>query len=349
MSTTSEVIDDDKYLPLFDLKAWITGNKEEANSTWKWLQTAEEERLALEAEMEEQGTFDLFTQEGKEEIFQRVHTWESSRIYPDGMGGFETIIKTDSIESIESIESTDHHTANDEISVVYVVSERGGGFGDIVWASSRWLANLLAHADTCRDLLQWPPLSDASHPLRNVSFLELGAGAAIPSLVALQCGARVLCTDQGIPDRIRCMAEGMERTRRKNYQQHCSNENLQGQVLPYGWGDPVDSLWQQHQNNPQKHFRVIVAADCCYMPWLHHQLLASIQQLLDPDQGVALLTFALHGNTDHDNVWNIVPMAEQEFGFHVEQLPSQQLTPPKRGMGAQQGLVHVLRLTRNKK
>ncbi|GAX28247.1 hypothetical protein FisN_27Hh103 [Fistulifera solaris] len=336
MSTASEAKDDD-YLPLSDLQSWITGNEED-NSTWKWLQTAEEERLALEAEMEEQGTFDLFTQE--EEIFQRVHTWTSSRIHPDGLGGFESN-ETDLIESTES-----NQPLNDEVSVVYVVSERGGGFGDIVWASSRWLANLLAHADTCRDLLQLPP-TDASHPLHNVSILELGAGAAIPSLVALQCGARVLCTDQAIPDRIRCMAEGMERTRRKN-QQHCSDQTLQGQVLPYGWGDPVDSLLEQHQNNEQNHFRVIVAADCCYMPWLHQQLLSSIQKLLDPDQGVALLTFALHGNTDHDSVWNIVPMAEQEYNFHVEKLPSQQLTPPKRGMGAQQGLVHVLRLKRAK-
>ena len=44
-------------------------------------------------------------------------------------------------------------------------------------------------------------------------------------------------------------------------------------------------------------FDVIVAADCMYMPWLHTELLDSIDLLLS-DRGVALMPFALHGNTE---------------------------------------------------
>ena len=42
-------------------------------------------------------------------------------------------------------------------------------------------------------------------------------------------------------------------------------------------------------------FDVIVAADCCYMPWLHDELLSTIGSCLSRD-GVALIPFCLVGN-----------------------------------------------------
>ena len=93
-------------------------------------------------------------------------------------------------------------------------------------------------------------------------------------------------------------------------------------------------------------FDIVVAADCIYMPGLHEQLLQSIQRLMKQKSGVALLPFALHGNTADENVWAIVPRAA-DFGFSVEVLEPRQLTPQSGTMDRKRGLVHMLRLTNN--
>ena len=80
------------------------------------------------------------------------------------------------------------------------------------------------------------------------------------------------------------------------------------------------------------------------MPWWHKELLESIYNLLS-DKGVAIIAWALHGNTDDQDVMKIVDRA-RDRGFVVEVLDSQQLTPPKAGMEAKQGLVHIARLTK---
>ena len=58
-------------------------------------------------------------------------------------------------------------------------------------------------------------------------------------------------------------------------------------------------------------FNVVIAADCIYMPHFHSILLDSIKLLLSKE-GLALLTFALHGNTKDDNVWGIVDLAKEK-------------------------------------
>jgi hypothetical protein len=111
-------------------------------------------------------------------------------------------------------------------------------------------------------------------------------------------------------------------------------------VYPYSWGD--DFLLEDGET-----YDVIVAADCVYNPLVHDVLLESIHMLMAND-GMALLPFALHGNTDDENVWGIVETAES-LGFVVEQLESAQLSPQIKTMDSKRGLVHMLRLSRNKR
>ena len=91
-------------------------------------------------------------------------------------------------------------------------------------------------------------------------------------------------------------------------------------------------------------FDVVLAADCIYMPYLHGLLLDSIAALMAPT-GVALLPFALHGNTADEEVWGIVELAKEK-GFRVDVLEAEQLTPQCSNMNKKRGLVNMIRLKR---
>ena len=152
--------------------------------------------------------------------------------------------------------------------------------------------------------------------------------------------------------------------RRRQCLERIIEQARKARVRPLDWGKSVDLVLEPFQNNTSsipQHADIVLAADCCYMPWLHHDLLTTISNLLPPPsqktvdttndapaKGVAILSFALHGNTDDEEVWKIVDRArEQQYGFDsVEILESKQLVPQKAAMDKKQALVHTIRLIR---
>lgn len=66
-------------------------------------------------------------------------------------------------------------------------------------------------ADILAPMLQSRGVDEKLHPLNGKTFLELGAGAALPSAVAIYRGARVISSDLKSANRIRCMAESIYR------------------------------------------------------------------------------------------------------------------------------------------
>ena len=239
-------------------------------------------------------------------------------------------------------------------------------------ASARHIANVLANPISCAQVLNVPYNDEGDadnddderqeHPLWGKAFVELGSGAGVPSWTALKCGARVVSTDLASANRIRCLAESLERNYRTMQREAATmtttqqpeeatvrrrlHQAAQARAVPCPWGKPVDTVLAC---NAGQRFDVVVAADCCYQPLSHHDLLDTMDQLLREDDGaVALVPFALHGNTTDASVWSIVTKAEEQ-GFVVEHLPTTQLHPPCVGMEAKQGLVHTLRLTRRRK
>jgi len=301
-------------------------------STLKWLQN----NLQNEKESEETEGSNLFHDDVHDEEGTRVLEWTSSRDLADGVGG---VYGSSVLENHEQARK-----AEGAVYVKYILSDTSAGHGADVWAASRHISNLMANPETCRKLLECGE-SD-SHPLQGVSFVELGAGAGLPSWVAMKCGARIVCTDQQIPNRIQCLAESAERNWKDVQNEstdECirSNSNL-AKVCAYNWGTAIEDSGLG-QLSPLSGFDVVVAADCIYVPFLHEKLLHSIGQLL---KGVALLPFALHGNTDDDNVWAIVDRAKSA-GFQVEILESKQLTPQMEQMDAKRALVHLIRLRKN--
>lgn len=329
--------DDDAPLPLFELRDRVSEN------TYKWLQDADAKEAERKAQLEQErdNTINLFEQPDDDEdaSFRRVQKWSSSSEKVDGIGGVNNGVDINHIVVLE----------DDAVTVKYVLSDAAGGHGEDIWAASRHVANLFASKETCCDLLSPLVKSDDEYgeknPLVGRTFLELGAGGGIPSWTAILLGARVVvCTDQSIPNRIRCMAESAERnwreTKKATPTGYRDGDERKVRVCPYDWGSPIDQVTQVGK---EQKFDLVVAADCIYMPEFHVQLLDSIKMLM-AERGMALLPFALHGNTSDGNVWGIVPLAKQK-GFQVEILESQQLMPQSSNMESKRGLVHMLRLT----
>ena len=404
---TSTTIDTDEQLQLKDLQKWVTPD------IYEWLKEGDVEADKLKEEMEEQGTdavTNLFSNDDDsssshnddfEGVYGRIRYWSSSKTNPNGVGhGHGESEPTDDVEDADETKKT----------VAYVISESFDGYGDILWSSARYLANQFSDPIKCRELLSPRYCGDTTsghcvHPLRGLRVLELGAGAGVPSYMAMHCGAQVVCSDLDSPNRIRSIAESMER----NYRSIVTKQNNPkgekdaagddddddyyhytklSRACPLKWGQPVDQVVESlnggsddssdintkneelsndqsaESKRPQRLFDVIFAADCCYMPWLHVDLLNTIDKLLIPlpsdgeatgdsnvnGTGVAVLTFAIHeGISKEEEVWTILDRIKEQGKFDVETLESIQLKPPRTGMLAKQGFVSTIRLTRKKK
>lgn len=276
---------------------------------------------------------DADKEEELESLRHRIRYWKTSVDNPDGI--FDWF-------------HDEHNDESDGVHVIYIMSDSSEGHGDLLWPSSRHISNLLGNKESCLQILS--PLlhkeKSTQHPLLGLSFLELGSGAGVPSWTAMRCGARVVCTDQPVPDRIRCIAECAERNYKDMQRMVCDEEVLKNAsaacACPYSWGESIDDVVQSLRRDEK--FDVVVAADCCYMPHLHMKLLQSINMLMSQD-GVALVPFALHGNASDEDVWGVVDKAK-DLGFVVEILEPKQLTPSIVGMDMKRGLVQTVRLTR---
>lgn len=339
--------DDDAPFPLSELKQRIS------QKTYEWLQKSEEEEAAWKANVEETN-FLFHTSSEDEEYYQRVQEWCSSLTKVDGIGGYFT----EDVDQEVKVE-------DGALRVKYILSDAGGGHGDDLWAASRYVSNILADDQKCRDILK-PLLENTGNNsernlLLGLNMVELGAGAGLPSWTAMHCGARVVSTDQAIPDRIRCMAECAERNLRHMKSRKDTlavegkprfwNNAESARVCPCNWGDDeqLDEVINLLNNEGKQKegrclFDVLIAADCIYIPESHGLLLESIDKLLS-EPGLALLPFALHGNTKDEIVWNIISLAK-ERGFDVDILEKKQLTPQSAYMDTKRALVHMLRLRR---
>ena len=389
-------------LPLQELQAWVT------SETLTWLEQGDIQAAAFQAELEAEGVdqlIDLFANHKTNEsdnddnddvsdrsdadfegYYGRIRVWKSSSNNKNGVGErydddnhHHSPLASDDDEGEESNDEDPNANSN-SIRIVYIISESWEGYGDLLWASARHLANQFANPDQCRELLLGPRRwlegqqqqqeqqfeASASpalhHPLVNKRVLELGAGCGVPSLMAIKCGARVVCTDLDDTNRIRSLAEAMQRnwqelcvptpgrrlsSLQKQHQIMVQNNAPLARVCPFRWGKDSQPVLKCLNPQMEERFDVVCATDCLFMPWLHYDLLQSIEELMAVD-GVAIMAFCIHESFSKDQeVWPFCDKAEEK-GFDVDILPPVQLTPPRKGMDAKQGLVHVLRLTRRK-
>lgn len=131
--------------------------------------------------------------------------------------------------------------------------------------------------------------SHADELVKGKDVLELGAAAALPSLIAGYNGARtVVSTDYPDADLISNIqynvdhAEGMDRER----------VHVEG----YIWGNSYDSLLEKIQDDEEhkdKKFDLIILSDLVFNHTEHHKLLQTSKDLLAKD-GKCLVVFSPH-------------------------------------------------------
>ncbi|KAI1079286.1 hypothetical protein F5B20DRAFT_544288 [Whalleya microplaca] len=158
-------------------------------------------------------------------------------------------------------------------------------FSHYLWNSSLLLAELIEAGTLKLD----QPLStggggqqgkangDSDHgcdfDIENLACLELGAGCALPSLMAALLGAsRVLVTDYPAP----VILSNLRSNIAANTQQPACTPVAPIAVEGHAWGALDTPLAAAHRGG----FDRVFVCDCLWMPWQHANLLASIAWFL---------------------------------------------------------------------
>ncbi|XP_013099590.1 histone-arginine methyltransferase METTL23 [Stomoxys calcitrans] len=119
----------------------------------------------------------------------------------------------------------------------------------------------------CSPILAWF-LWERRNSLVGKRILELGAGTALPGILAAKCGAQVLLSDRSISEK------SLQHIKRS-----CTVNNLRpGQdieVIGLSWGLLLNSLWSLG------HLDLIIAADCFYDPCVFEDILVTVSFLLE--------------------------------------------------------------------
>jgi len=177
-------------------------------------------------------------------------------------------------------------------SVLSVDAAANGLFADNLWPGCFVMADFLASNEfVCR----------------NKTTLELGAGSALPSVVAGVLGARtVVVTDYPEQSVINNIEEVMR-----------MNRIEQAVVRPHLWGNSAANLTACVENAL---FDVLLLAEVLWKDThhLHDQLLQSVSQTLDRSHGVAIMTF-VHRETESHTAGNdleFFTLAEEKYGIH---------------------------------
>ncbi|EME32050.1 Protein N-methyltransferase NNT1 [Galdieria sulphuraria] len=148
-------------------------------------------------------------------------------------------------------------------------------WGQYLWNGAVLLADILSGE---------APIPSVDIQVHNNRVLELGAGAAVPSLMAALRGAsHVLITDY--PDK-----ELVENIK-YNVTEYLPMEIQKNvKVEPFQWGD---SMFLVRYQREECCFDKIFLADLISNHYAHHKLLLSCKQLLKPD-GIAYVCFSHH-------------------------------------------------------
>ncbi|RCH99780.1 nicotinamide n-methyltransferase [Rhizopus stolonifer] len=129
--------------------------------------------------------------------------------------------------------------------------------------------------------------------VKNKSILELGAGGALPSLVAALNGAStVVVTDYPDKELIENIEYNVKHTIQQQQQQQ---QQQQHNVIVEGyiWGTPTDKL-RAHLPKGQSTFDVLILSDLVFNHSQHHAMLKTCRELLTPNTGRVYVFYTHH-------------------------------------------------------
>ncbi|KYK59642.1 nicotinamide N-methyltransferase [Drechmeria coniospora] len=159
-------------------------------------------------------------------------------------------------------------------------------FSHHLWNSSLLLAELverdtLGVEDADRDG-DFGLGEGASFHVGGQAVLELGAGTALPSIMAGILGARrVVVTDYPAPPILSSLRSNVEHNIRPSFAPAGSSATPAASILVQGhsWGELSDAFCLSNRHA----FDRIFVADCLWMPWEHANLLRSIEHFISVD------------------------------------------------------------------
>lgn len=176
-------------------------------------------------------------------------------------------------------------------------------WGHLLWNAGRVTADLI---DSERD------------SIRGKTVCELGAAAALPSLLASLVAKNVVTTDypdpdliQNIDNNIKCLEAQVHR-------------KLPITAMGFIWGhDPSELLNAPGQNGEK--FDYLILSDLVFNHSEHRQLLKSCKELLKSD-GTVWVVFTPHRPHKFENDMNFFELAK-EYGFIAEKLGEKKMSP----------------------
>lgn len=203
-----------------------------------------------------------------------------------------------------------------------------------LWNAGRVAAQILDGLILQEESQQWTPCGR--------SFLEVGAGAGLPSLVAaLQGAACVVVSDYPDQDLLDNLAINVE----KNIPE-ASRDRIH--VLGHLWGSDVTPLLEKlPEDRREEGFDVIILSDVVFNHCVHRQLLQTCRRALSPN-GSILVTFTHHRPWLAEKDLHLFELAaEEEFSFLSEKVTEVHMEPmfeEDPGDATVRATVHVYRM-----
>eukprot|EP00010_Vexillifera_abyssalis_P009051 CAMPEP_0201549952 /NCGR_PEP_ID=MMETSP0173_2-20130828/6374_1 /ASSEMBLY_ACC=CAM_ASM_000268 /TAXON_ID=218659 /ORGANISM="Vexillifera sp., Strain DIVA3 564/2" /LENGTH=295 /DNA_ID=CAMNT_0047959799 /DNA_START=327 /DNA_END=1211 /DNA_ORIENTATION=+ len=164
--------------------------------------------------------------------------------------------------------------------------------------------------------------------VHNKRVLELGAGAALPSIMCGREGSSfVMATDY--PDQ-----ELLENIKINVKQNLSSTQRKCVHVVGHLWGKEIESLRREaaklakHQNDKEVfYFDLIILSDLLFNHSQHIPMLDSLSALLHPHTGIALVAFTHHLPQYKEKDLNFFTLAHQKYSLLVHRLPDRIMKP----------------------
>ena len=203
--------------------------------------------------------------------------------------------------------------------------DKGTLFAHQVWSGSKLMARYIAEEDLAR----------------HKTTIEFGAGTALPSLVALATGSKhSIITDY--PDEE--MLQAIRETVGHNWSV-CGTPIDRVKVVGHEWGKGVEDIRQavrtlershahpptskdEEEHNTAHHdycFDIAFLSECLWMHKTHGVLAESLDKVLHPDHGMAILTYAHHipGCEEQDDAF--FQLCYDMYGFTTEHIRTEAL------------------------
>ena len=224
-------------------------------------------------------------------------------------------------------------------------------FSHYLWNSSLLLAELIEAGtlglpswdkdcgDECKEVAR-PPVS--VFDVKGLSTIELGAGTALPSIMAGLLGARrVVVTDYPSPPVLKTLRDNVKGAVRGKFAPSGRFNVKEVVVEGHKWGELEGEEATPLPRENKHAFDRVFAADCLWMPWQHDNLRRSVAWFLGEGEDARAWVVAAF----HTGRGNMAPFFDKEaletVGLEVEHICERDCDGQEREWARDRGIEDV--------